>query len=485
MSNNIFYLKKYFFQECLCVVILFTSCKKFVDIPAPVTGTSAQNVYTTNATAAAVLTGVYTNMSRDNYSAIMSFVPGLLADELGLFAINSAEYYFCYTNSLTPDLFLINFWGNAYYKIFVANAALEGLTQSPSLTQSVKDQLLGEAKFLRAFMYFYLVNYYGDVPLALSTDYKINTSLPRTASAKIYEQIFLDLQEATELLNNNYVEADAMSSNNTTGRVRPNKAAAQALLARAYLYNGNYAAAEVTASAVIDNDDLYELLPLNDAFLKNNREAIWQLQVIGVGYGANTEEGRRFVMPETGPNNTYPFYLSDTLINSFEPADQRRYNWTRSVTTGARTYYCPYKYKIGDGLTVSAEYPTLLRLAEQYLIRAEAKILQNKVDEGIADLNALRTRATDQSAPLQDQLPQLPQGMNQQDAVKAVEHERQVELFTELGHRWLDLKRTGRANDILSVIKGNNWQSTDQLFPIPQYDMSKNPSLSGQQNEGY
>ncbi|HLX53389.1 MAG TPA: RagB/SusD family nutrient uptake outer membrane protein, partial [Aquella sp.] len=66
----------------------------------------------------------------------------------------------------------------------------------------------------------------------------------------------------------------------------------------------------------------------------------------------------------------------------------------------------------------------------------------------------------------------------------AIMHERQVELFTEWGHRWLDLKRTGTANTILATVK-ENWQSTDQLYPIPQIQITNDPHMANSQNPGY
>lgn len=471
----------------LLLVLLFSvaSCKKFIEVDPPVTGTSSDNVYTNDATAAAVLTGMYTNLSRENISASLSIVPALTADELSLFDANNMDYLACYTNSLTPALGISNFWSKFYNYIFACNDAIEGLEKSAQLTPAVKQQLLGEAKFMRAFMYFYLVNYYGAIPLAVSTDYKVNTALERADTSAIYTQIISDLTDARTLLSENYVEADAITFLPATQRVRPSKWAAIALLSRVYLYHGDFADAEAAASELINNAALFELAPLNDVFLKSSKEAIWQLQVVGKDYLANTEEGRIFVLPAEGPGINYPVYLSPDLVNAFDAKDQRRTNWINSVVVGSETYYYANKYKIGGGLFPSEEYPMILRLAEQYLIRAEARIRQNKVPEGIDDLNVIRARATNLNDPTDEQLIPLSASLGQNDAQSAVENERRYEFFTEFGHRWLDLKRFGHTDAILGPLKGNNWQSTDKLFPIPQADMQRNPSLKGYQNPGY
>jgi hypothetical protein len=173
----------------------------------------------------------------------------------------------------------------------------------------------------------------------------------------------------------------------------------------------------------------------------------------------------------------YPVYLSNQLINSFEQADQRRANWIRSVTGGnSTTYYYPSKYKSATLNAPVTEYQMVLRLGEQYLIRAEARAHLNKITDALSDLNVIRHRAGlhDTTATNQDSLLDL------------IYHERQVELFTEWGHRWLDLKRTGKIDDVMgkvAVLKGTTWSPNWTLYPIPLYDIIQNPNLG--QNPGY
>jgi starch-binding outer membrane protein, SusD/RagB family len=469
----------------LSMIIGFGSCTKFIEVDPPITGINADNVYTTDATAAAVLTGIYTNLSKENFSSRLSIIPALTADELVLFDLNNTDYYPCYVNSLSAQLPSVQFWNKLYAVIFSANNAIDGLNKATSLTTAVKKQLSGEARFLRAFMYFYLVNYYGDVPLALTTDYKTNSTLERTSTSVIYSQIIQDLTEAIDLLSENFVDADGMSTSSFTERVRPNKWAAHALLSRVYLYTNDFEHAEEEANIVISHSDLFNLTALNNAFLKNSTEAIWQLQVVGTGFGANTEEGRTFVLPNEGPSGFYPLYLSNTLVNSFDTRDQRRINWIDSVTVGTEKFFFANKYKIGSGISESTEYPMVLRIGEQYAIRGEARIKQGNIADGIADLNQLRKRANNGTAPLNNQLPLLPLNLFPDDAIIAVENERRFEFFMEWGHRWFDLIRTERADTVFGEMKGNNWQATDKLFPIPQDDIQKNPGLRGHQNDGY
>ena len=118
----------------------------------------------------------------------------------------------------------------------------------------------------------------------------------------------------------------------------------------------------------------------------------------------------------------------------------------------------------------------VLRLAEQYLIRAEAKAYQDKLTDAIQDLDIIRNRAG--LSLIGDTNPSI----SKNDFLLAIEQERKVEMFSEWGHRWLDLKRTERAGQILGALKPD-WQDTDQLYPIPNSERLVNPRLT--QNPGY
>ncbi len=469
-------------------LLLFFSllgCSKFLEVEPPVTNANGENVFYEDASATAVLTGVYIRMSAANVSDIIGwltnvfFTTGLTGDELELRDKTNEYYGKYYFNTISP---VEPTWANIYKMVFIANSAIEQLPKGVLLTPSVKNQLLGEAKFIRGLCFFYLVNLYGDVPLPLTTDYKVNDLLPRTPTSQVYQQITADLMDAQALLNENYVGKDGIST--TTERVRPNKWVATALLARVYLYQKKYAEAEAQATAVIQNTALYELVDLNDVFLKNNKEAIWQLQPVGVAaeYTANTKEGQLLkLFPTLEPE---PVYLTENLVQSFDAKDQRKAEWINAVMFGGKAYHFAYKYKIGREKVPTQEYSTVFRLGEQYLIRSEALIQQGKTAAGIADLNRIRLRATDLSVPREQQLAQIPATLSQSDALLVVEKERRWELFTEWGHRWCDLKRTGRIDEVLGGFK-TNWQTTDQLFPLPGNEVANNPNLKGHQNPGY
>jgi hypothetical protein len=145
-------------------------------------------------------------------------------------------------------------------------------------------------------------------------------------------------------------------------------------------------------------------------------------------------------------------------------------------TSNHITYYFPFKYKLNKPEDPQSEYLMVLRLAEQYLIRAEARAQQGDLTGARSDLNVIRHRA----------------GLNgtntstKETLLTAILKERQVELFTEWGHRWLDLKRTGKVNAVMTMVtpqKGGVWENFKQWYPIPRQDLRLNPNLT--QNEGY
>ncbi|HEY4150729.1 MAG TPA: RagB/SusD family nutrient uptake outer membrane protein [Chitinophagaceae bacterium] len=466
-----------------------TGCKKFVEVNAPTTQLASVSVFGSDGTATAAQVAIYTAMANESFQ--MSWSCGLLSDELTNYSTDQLALQY-YTNSMQA-LTNPGPWNNAYNYIYQANAIIEGLQNNGRITPAVAAQLIGESKFIRAFWYFYLVNLYGDVPLVLTTDYTVNKSISRTSQALVYSQIIADLKDAQDKLNANYVDISDIAT--TTERVRPTKAAAVALLARVNLYTKKYDAAELYASQVIDNKALYALCTnlssvagANYVFEKNSTEAIWQLAT-PVPSDYFTTDGEHFILAfapsTTGANSAT---ISQQLLVSFEPGDQRFAQWVGTYAEAPPStvsYPFPYKYQshdVGvttDDPTAATEYVMMLRLAEQYLIRAEARAQQGKIPEAIADLNAIRNRAG---------LANYSGAMDQATVLAAIMHERQVELFAEWGHRWFDLIRTGNANSVMGVatpLKGGTW-STDGhqlLFPIPQSERLNDPNLS--QNRGY
>jgi hypothetical protein len=446
---------------CLFIFYILTGCNKFVEVDAPPTSISSAELFTSDPGAIAAAAGMYSQLGSINLNLAnggVTVYAGLSADEIvNTAANNSFDAY--RNNALLPTegSLASRFWNPAYRSLYQVNAILEGLERSDGLSTTVRNQLRGEMLFVRAFLYFYLVNLFGDVPYITVTDYPVNAVMGRTPSAQVYAGITADLELARQLLKPTYPGP-------TKGR--PNLWAATALLARVQLFQGRWAAAEAACTEVINSGQYSLASQLNQVFVLHSSETLWQLQ----RDNNNTGEGNAFV--PSGANVRPNYALTATLINAFEPNDQRRNLWVQRNTVGSTQFSYPAKYRARTNAPIT-EAIVVLRLAEVYLIRAEARAQQQKTADGLADLNIIRSRAGLALAAATDAAQLL----------AAIMAERRVELFAEWGHRWLDLKRTGQADAVLQTLKGAQWQSTDVLYPIPLAELQKNPALT--QNPGY
>jgi len=440
-----------------------TDCRKLLKVPSPQNELTAATVFSSDADAESAMTGLYIEVmsgSRTLLNGGMSLYGGLSSDEL----TNTSPAIDPFrTNTLTPDNFVCtSLYSTAYNVIFAANSLIAGLDASGGVSPAVKEELRGEAEVVRALEYFYLVNLYGGVPLVTGINFSVTAALARDSVAGVYAQIIADLKDAQRVLPPTYVS----SAEYPAARTRPNRYAAMALLARVGLYRGQWGLAKAEADTVIGSS-LFRLESLNTVFLSMSHEAIWQLQP--VNSGLTTAEAAAFV-PRAG---TRPAYVVTTdWLAAVEPGDRRRVSWIDSVMVFGKEYLFPYKYKLTGPSPVDTEYNMVLRLAEVYLIRAEARAQLGDIAGAQADLDMVRVRAGLGATTAGDV----------SGLLAAILDERQVELVAEWGHRWLDLRRMGMADAVLGNEKPG-WVGTDTLYPIPAGELGANPRLS--QNAGY
>lgn len=449
----------------MCLMLLFSSCDNFVDVELPNSQLTAPTVFEDMATANAALTSIYSKM-RDNgllsgSPAGLSHQLGNYSDELDFYGSPQTSTDYFYTNSLSAAKSdMKDLWTNTYNQIYAANAVVYRAENSVLLSTANRNQLKGEALFVRALLHFYLVNLYGDVPYITTTDYTLNSTVSRMPVATVYSAVKADLIVALDLLPESYVSPN---------RVRPNKYTVRALLARLNLYQGSWDEASNDASAVINAIDLYALEPNIDVvFLKDSPSTIWQFSPSLSD--TNTEEGSTFLFTSGPPPMSA---LTTNLVNSFLPNDLRRTHWIGAITDGVSTWYYPNKYKNTLTEGGSMEHSIVFRLEEQYLIRAEARAHQGDLIGAKEDLNRVRTRAG-----LADTV-----AVTAQEIIAAVLQERCFELFTEHGHRFFDLKRSNNLTTALSSVKPG-WNDDDKLLPLPASELLLNPNLNPQ-NPGY
>ena len=456
----------------ICNCLLQFSCEKFVEVDVPDNKIISKTVFESDETADNAVRGIYNELFKAYFSngdlRSVSLLSGLSADNLQTTLLHNALNEFENNEILTNNSYNLSLWSSAYQIIYMCNAVVEGLQLHEGVSTGMKDSLSGEAKFIRAFVYFYLVNLYGEVPLIHTSDFRKNAIVQRNGISEIYEAIIKDLKSAIDVLDVTYENDE---------RLRANKFTAMALLSRVYLFLKDWKQAETVSSEVINSSENYMLLNnLDDVFLANSEEAIWQISPAGGGVFSRTNEAYMFIITNPPPVSQTPVALTPNFMAVFTGGDLRSKHWIKGFDSESQRFYFPYKYKKNNDAGDVTEYSMVMRLAEQYLIRAEARAKQAKLTDAIKDLDKIRERANleliSRTAP----------AISQENLLDSICIERRRELFTEWGHRWLDLKRSGKVNKVLSL-GGANWQDTDILYPIPEEEILKNSNLT--QNNGY
>jgi len=453
---------------------LFVSCEDFVEIDAPQGELSTDNVFLYEETTISALIALYQDLGytyNGTYTeARIEQYTGISSDELISNHRNTDVGAIGDNNIEIDNLIIFNdLWTNTYDKLSLVNPIIEGLRDNDNLSEDFRNQVLGEALFFRAFFHFHLVNIFGDIPYANTSLVSTLNTLSRMPEAEVYENIIADLILAQSLMADDYNHADGKKN-------RANKSAATTLLARAYLYTEDWTNAEIEASKVIDNST-YMLEPnLDDVFLKPTRESILQISI----NESRNQNGyaQTFVIGAYGSpfggGSWSAYELTDELFNSFEPGDARFDHWVGIEDNSRGLFHYAHKYKKNSFFAREAPVEELvfLRLAELFLIRAEARAHLDNISGAQEDINTIRNRASLENTTANDKASLL----------EAVAHERRVELMVEGGHRWYDLKRTGKVDEVVAPLKPM-WESTDALFPIPIQEILNNSNLT--QNPGY
>lgn len=426
---------------------VFSSCKKLLEV-TPVTGITQAVAYADSTTTEANINGVYYQLLQSGsiYNGGNYVVFPLLTDEAVVGnSFNPFVLEFASKTVSTANSSVSGMWTNNFKTIYQANSVLEAVPQLTFLSAAKRDQFLGEARFLRAYCYYMASAYFGKVPLATSTDYKVNNQLSRTEVAAVTEFIIAELKAAETLLPSGY-----KAFNNQ--RVRASKEAAQALLAKVYLANKDWANAEIYATKVL-NSPLFLLQPaLANVLVSNSNESIWEMWSSSVsGYQNFSAQS---LIPVNAGSAALPATLpSPKLVNSFEAGDLRKTSYLAFQAAGNYWYVNKYKDR-----TTGTDQAKILRLADLYLVRAEARAHLNKLDIAADDLNKIRNRANLVNTTASGETALL----------AAIAQERFVELCFE-GHRWLDLQRAGAIT---------------KLLPLPATEVGNNPNLLPQ-NQGY
>lgn len=448
-------MKMHRFVSWLAAATLLAACNSPLDVD-PTASIDSETALSTPRGIELGLNGAYSTLQDgDLYGQEEMVFPDLYADNLDFTGTFQTHREFGQRNVTTSNGAVLAHWSTLYEGINQVNNILEAV-EAVALTPEQHDQFRGEALFLRALNYSILVKYFGDVPLVLAPSRGVGEEslVSRDPVAEVNAQIVTDLTEAATLL----------APDRNHGRAT--QGAAQALLARVYLETGNYTGARDMATAVITN----AVYDLNANFstnwtTKNSEESIFELQ-----FSINDGNNQAFWFYPQSLGGRWGYSPSAGLFNAFEAGDARRDASIQVAGTGAcPTAPCRYADKYFR-IATSDDNVVVLRLAEMYLIRAEANARIGGVAEQTIrdDLDILRNRAG-----LADLDPVTVTGAALMDAIL---QERRVELAFE-GHRFFDLKRFGVAATILGLAPER------LLFPIPQGEREVNINLT--QNPGY
>ncbi len=357
-------------------------------------------------------------------------------------------------------------WASIYNTIYIANFIIEKLPTVPGVKTTDRDRVLATAHFLRGYAYFTAVYTYGGVPKVTSTSIEINRNIARASREEILDFILEDYTEASDKLP---LEAANVSF--------ASDYALQAALAKYYLYNEEWAKAEQHATSVISSGE-FTLVPEYESVViaEFNSESIFEVAYAlsdDPGSDGNIGLNNIFVgRRELIPSNQLLAVL-DGRTNDASKDRDLSVSFNVNNLKGNDNGYSVAKYGTADQNNNNV---SVFRLAEMYLIRAEARAQLNKIsgtNSAQQDINMLRTRAN----------AALVGSVTKSQMLSLIEEERRYELAFE-GHRWYDLVRTGRASAVMSAFN-SNWKDEYELWPIPQREILNNPALVGNQNPGY
>lgn len=399
------------------------------------------------------LNGAYRSLESGSlYGLNHTVYPDLYADNLDFTGTFQTDREISLRNISTGNGAVLGIWQAAYTGINRTNNLLDAIPRVGALTTAQRDVYRGEALFIRALHYSILARYFGDVPIVTEPSRGVGEQsfVSRNPLADVYALIEADLEEAATLL--------------PPGRVlgRATQGAANALLARVYLDEGgkDTQARDKATLVITDAAAAYALAGVYRAnwTTKNGPEAIFELQ-----FSVNNSNAQAFWYFTQTLGGRWGFAPSLNFYNVFEAGDTRR-DASIGIDPSARRYgYKYFRIALGDDNVI------VLRLAEMYLIRAEANARLGAAPATVrADVDVVRNRAG---------LASLPTTVTAQtDLLNAILQERRVEYAFE-GHRFFDLRRMGVATTVLAI------PASRLLWPIPQAERDVNPNLS--QNPGY
>jgi hypothetical protein len=437
------------------MIILASSCKKILDTEPELYVSETQSIVDKKS-ADAALTGAYNTLSQSsNQGVTFRYVVNLASDNLKWVGNTPTNREFDVYDIFATNTRVAELWGSTYKTINIANNIIATIPVINDVTfsQADRNNSRGEAYFLRAYSYFDLVRLWGNVPIQTNPTKTTADAqgVGNSTAAQVYKQVEQDLDSAEALLSS------------TVNRNRANKFTAKALKARLYLYQKDWVKAESYATELINNTANFKLVkPYNLFFAsKNTTESIFEIDYTVNNknswatnwFASNITGGKKELLP------------TDEFIAIAKDPNAGGDRSALLLTISGVTYgNMNFKLATGDDQVYA------IRIAEMYLIRAEAKA-ENAIPDltgALQDLNVIRSRAN---------VPAIASVVDKNDLVNKILQERRIEFAYE-SQRWFDLIRKGKAQTVLGITDANKL-----LFPIPKQQILVNPALV--QNPGY
>lgn len=519
----------------LTALLIITSCKKVIDID-PISNIGTNAFYKNYSETNTALTGCYNGMQLPLYNEWMftelrgdnakqgstgsTAIPNIELNELDMFTLNSSHDK------------VYDYWLGTYLNIRAINYVLRSLgvkyvngelaleTPTAQMTEQQRNQIIGEALFLRAYHYFNLVRLYGGVFLITEPlDPKVAKQINRSSVSDCYRLIIADLNKAKDLLPNT---GFAQINQSTLGHA--NVWAVKSLLAKVYLTNDRKSDALLLLDDVIANSGYGLLSAYADVFSINNemnREIIFAVRYKGGGFGLGSPFANLFAPSSSGSsvvnNDGNGFnYPTESIKAAYRvpttgPSDLRR-NVNIAQYTATRPYVKKFISQVVTRYDAENDFP-VIRFADVLLMKAEAMGFDSSNGVAVGLINQIRQRsgATDYTGTgtFEAAFYKYPATGNGsiQDAISfktALFNERRIELAYE-NQRYFDMLRSGDAliavrayfaaefdvhyknyRPAITLAELQGYVNQDRLLlPIPQREIDTNDEIKIAQNPGY
>jgi hypothetical protein len=445
------YFKSLYIITFFAAIIFSTSCNKVLDTTSELY-VSDDAAIVDKKSANAVLVGAYSLLSANAYQGnTFRYVTNLSSDNLKWVGNTPTNREFWVHDIFATNSRVSELWGGIYKTINITNHIITEVPKIKDITytQTNRNSDRGEAFFIRAFSYFDLARIWGKVPIQTNPTTSVKNVQPNVEVDTVYQQVERDLDSAIALLPL------------TFNRNHANQYAAKSLKARLYLYWENWTKAESNATEVINNTTDFKLVKPYNLFYasKNTTESVFEINYTvnnknswaSNWFASNVTGGKRELLP------------TDDLIALLKDPTKGGDRSALLLTINGVTYgNMNFKIATGDDQAFA------IRIAELYLIRAEARAKLANISGGLSDLNTIRQRSN---------VPSINTVADGIDLFNKIQDERRLEFAYE-SHRWFDLIRTKKAQSVLSISDVYRLR-----FPLPKQEILSNPLLT--QNSGY